>query len=152
MDVRTEDVNYVILQDNGKPLVWETDGMPVIYGGIVDAEMDLRKEDGERIITLGEYAKSIGIDWRLFIDNDDIPALEKLRIFLSDKENNIHYFEENSFADTEFSNTYISSVYDDGKTIQYGYECGGFLFTADVTDSLMAEFIMTEIMKQIYPR
>ena len=41
MDVRTEDVNYVILQDNGKPIVWDVDGMPVIYGGIEDAELDL---------------------------------------------------------------------------------------------------------------
>lgn len=151
MDVRTEDVNYVILQDNGKPIVWATDGMPVIYGGIVDAEMDLRKEDGERIITLGEYAKSIGIDWRLFIDNDDIPALEKLRIFLSDKEDRCYIFEENNIEHLEYGNTYIISVYDDGKSLLYGYDCNGFLFTANVTDNV-AEYIMAEIMKQIYPR
>ncbi len=152
MDVRTEDVNYVILQDNGKPIGWANDGMPVIYGSIEDAELDLYAEYGEHIVTLGEYAKSIGIDWRLLVDNEFVSAKDKLRIFLSDKEDRCYIFEENSFADTEFSNTYISSVYDDGKTIQYGYECGGFLFKADVTDSLMAEFIMTEIMKQIYPR
>lgn len=151
MDVRTEDVNYVILQDNGKPLVWETDGMPVIYGGIIDAEMDLREEDGEKIITLGEYAKSIGIDWRLLVDNDFVSAEDKLRIFLSDKEDRCYIFEDNSFEDIEYANTYIISVYDDGNSLLYGYECGGFLFTADVTYN-MADYIMTEIMKQIYPR
>ena len=151
MDVRTEDVNYVILQDNGKPLVWETDGMPVIYGGIEDAELDLYIEMGERIVTLGDYAKSIGIDWRLLVDNEFVSAEEKLRIFLSDKEDRCFIFEENSLADVEYANTYIISVYDDDFSLLYGYECGGFLFTADVTDNV-AEYIMTEIMKQIYPR
>jgi hypothetical protein len=151
MDVRTEDVNYVILQNNGKPIVWETDGMPVIYGGIVDAEMDLREEDGEKIITLGEYAKSIGIDYRLLVDNDYVPALEKLRIFLSDKEDRCYVFEDNNIEHLEYGNTYIISVYDDGNSLLYGYDCSGFLFTANVTDNV-AEYIMTEIMKQIYPR
>lgn len=151
MDVRTEDVNYVILQDNGKPLVWATNGMPVIYGGIEDAELDLYEECGESIVTLGEYAKKIGIDWRLFIDNDDIPALEKLRIFLSDKEDKCYVFEENNIEHLEYGNTYIISVYDDGNSLFYGYDCSGFLFTANVTDNV-AEYIMTEIMKQIYPR
>lgn len=151
MDVRTEDVNYVILQDNGKPLVWETDGMPVIYGGIVDAEMDLREEDGEKIITLGEYAKSIGIDWRLLVDNEFVSAKDKLRIFLSDKEDRCYIFEENNIEHLEYGNTYIISVYDDDNSLLYGYDCNGFLFMADVTDNV-AEYIMTEIMKQIYPR
>ena len=151
MDVRTEDVNYVILQDNGKPIVWDIDGMPVIYGGIEDAELDLNADDGDSIVTLGEYAKSIGIDWRLLVDNEFVSAEEKLRIFLSDKEDRCYMFEENSFEDIEYANTYITSVYDDGDSLLYGYECGGFLFTADVTD-YMAEYIMTEIMKQIYPR
>jgi hypothetical protein len=151
MDVRTEDVNYVILQNNGKPIVWETDGMPVIYGGIVDAEMDLREEDGEKIITLGEYAKSIGIDWRLLVDDEFVSAKDKLRIFLSDKEDRCYIFEENNIEYLEYGNTYILSVYDDGISLLYGYDCNGFLFTADVTDN-MAEYIMAEIMKQIYPR
>ena len=151
MDVRTEDVNYVILQDNGKPLVWESNGMPVIYGGIEDAEMDLREEDGEKIITLGEYAKNIGIDWRLLVDNEFVSAEEKLRIFLSDKEDRCFIFEDNSFEDLEYANTYIISVYDDGNSLLYGYDCGGFLFTAEVTYN-MADYIMTEIMRQIYPR
>ena len=78
MDVRTEDVNYVILQDNGKgQLVWETDGMPVIYGGIEDAELDLYEEMVRSIVTLGEYAKSIGIDWRLLVDNEFVSAKNK---------------------------------------------------------------------------
>lgn len=151
MDVRTEDVNYVILQDNGKPLVWETDGMPVIYGGIEDAELDLNADDGDSIVTLGEYAKNIGIDWRLLVDNEFVSAEEKLRIFLNDKEDRCYIFEENNIEHLEYENTYIISVYDDGNSLLYGYDCNGFLFTADVTDN-MAEYIMTEIMKQIYPR
>lgn len=151
MDVRTEDVNYVILQDNGKPLVWETDGMPVIYGGIVDAELDLDIESGECIVTLGEYAKSIGIDWKLLVDNEFVSAKDKLRIFLSDKEDRCYTFEDNNIEHLEYANTYIISVYDDGNSLLYGYDCSGFLFMADVTDNV-AEYIMTEIMKQIYPR
>jgi hypothetical protein len=151
MDVRTEDVNYVILQDNGKPIVWATNGMPVIYGGIEDAELDLDVESGECIVTLGEYAKSIGIDWRLLVDNEFVSAEEKLRIFLSDKEDRCFIFEDNSLEDIEYANTYIISVYDDGDSLLYGYECGGFLFTAEVTYN-MADYIMAEIMRQIYPR
>ena len=151
MDVRTEDVNYVILQDNGKPLVWETDGMPVIYGGIEDAEMDLREEDGEKIITLGEYAKSIGIDWKLLVDNDYVSALEKLRIFLSDKEDNCYAFGEDKVEFPMFNDGKILSVYDDGENLKLGYDVSGFLFQDDVTE-IIAEFLMTEIMKQIYPR
>ena len=151
MDVRTEDVNYVILQDNGKPIVWDVDGMPVIYGGIEDAELDLYDECGERIVTLGDYAKSIGIDWRLLVDDEFVSAKDKLRIFLSDKEDRCYTFEDNNLEHLEYGKTYIISVYDDGNSLLYGYDCNGFLFTDDVTD-VMAEYIMTEIMKQIYPR
>lgn len=62
---REEDVNYVIIQDTGEPVVWVENNLPVIYGGIEDAEMDL--QDGDKIVTLGEYAKSIGADWRTLI-------------------------------------------------------------------------------------
>lgn len=151
MNVRTEDVNYVILQDNGKPIGWANDGMPVIYGSIEDAELDLYAECGERIVTLGDYAKSIGIDWRLLVDNEFVSAKDKLRIFLSDKEDRCYIFEDNNLEHLEYGNTYIISVYDDGETLLYGYDCNGFLFTANVTDNV-AEYIMTEIMKQIYPR
>ena len=151
MDVRTEDVNYVILQDNGKPIGWANDGMPVIYGSIEDAELDLYEECGERIVTLGDYAKSIGIDWRLLVDNEFVSAEDKLRIFLSDKEDNCYVFEDNNLEHLEYGKTYIISVYDDGNSLLYGYDCNGFLFTAGVTDNV-AEYIMTEIMKQIYPR
>lgn len=151
MDVRTENVNYVILQDNGKPIIWAENGMPVIYGGIEDAELDLNTESGERIVTLGEYAKNIGIDWRLLVDNEFVSAKDKLRIFLSDKKDNSYIFEENSLEDIEYGNTYIISVYDDGNSLLYGCDCNGILYMADVTDNV-AEYIMTEIMKQIYPR
>lgn len=151
MDVRTEDVNYVILQDNGKPIVWATDGMPVIYGGIEDAELDLYEECGERIVTLGEYAKSIGIDYRLLVDNDYVPALEKLRIFLSDKEDRCYTFGEDKVEFPMFNNSEILSVYDDGENLKLGYDVGGYLFQDDVTE-IIAEFLMTEIMKEIYPR
>jgi hypothetical protein len=151
MDVRTEDVNYVILQDNGKPIVWETDGMPVIYGGIEDAELDLYADCGERIVTLGEYAKSIGIDWRLLVDDEFVSAEEKLRIFLSDKEDNCYAFGEDKVEFPMLNNSKILSVYDDGGNLKLGYDVGGFLFQDDVTE-IIAEFLMTEIMKEIYPR
>jgi hypothetical protein len=63
--VREEDVNYVILQDNGEPIVWTDNNLPVIYGGVEDAEMDL--QEGDKIVTLGEYAKSIGVDYKTLI-------------------------------------------------------------------------------------
>ena len=149
MDIREKDVNYVILQDNDKPIVWATNGMPVIYGGIEDAE--LHSEEGDKIVTLGEYADNIGIDWRLLVDDESISAKDRLRIFLSDKKDRCYIFEENSIEHLEYENTNIISVYDDGNSLLYGYDCNGFLFTADVTDN-MAEYIMAEIMKQIYPR
>lgn len=60
-----EDVNYVIVQDNGEPLKWSDDNKVVIYGGIEDAEEDCK--EGDKIITLGEYAKRIGVDWRTLL-------------------------------------------------------------------------------------
>ena len=56
-----EDLNYVIIQSNGEPLIF-TDGDLVIYGGLEDAMPYLLPDD--KLITLGEYAKSIGVDWR----------------------------------------------------------------------------------------
>lgn len=151
MDVRTEDVNYVILQDNGKPIIWAENGMPVIYGGVEDAELDLNIESGERIVTLGEYAKSIGIDWRLLVDDEFVSAKDKLRIFLSDKEDNCYAFGEDKVEFPMFNNSKILSVYDDGENLKLGYDVGGYLFQDDVTE-IIAEFLMTEIMKEIYPR
>lgn len=63
--IKEEDVNYVIVQDNGEPLRWTDDKKVVIYGGIEDAELDL--QEGDKIVTLGEYAKSIGVDWRTLL-------------------------------------------------------------------------------------
>ena len=65
--VREEDVNYVILQDNGEPVVWSDNNLPVSYGGVEDAEMDL--QEGDTIVTLGEYAKSIGVEWESLVTN-----------------------------------------------------------------------------------
>lgn len=62
---KEEDVNYVIIQDNGEPVVWSDNNLPVIYGGVEDAEMDL--QEGDKIVTLGEYAKSIGVDYKSLI-------------------------------------------------------------------------------------
>lgn len=150
MDVRTEDVNYVILQDNGKPLVWATNGMPVIYGGIEDAELDLYEDCGESIITLGEYAKSIGIDWRLLVDDEFVSAKDKLRIFLDGREDKCYVFETEFEYPQDIKGKILCVDNADGK-LRIGFDIGGFLFTDDVTDN-MAEYIMTEIMKQIYPR
>ena len=58
-------MNYVILQDNGEPVVWSDNHLPVIYGSVGDAEMDL--QEGDKIVTLGEYAKSIGVDYKTLI-------------------------------------------------------------------------------------
>lgn len=63
--MKEEDVNYVIVQDNGEPLRWTDDNKVVIYGGIEDAEIDFQK--GDTIVTLGEYAKSIGVDWKTLL-------------------------------------------------------------------------------------
>lgn len=150
MDVRTEDVNYVILQDNNKPLVWAENGMPVIYGGIEDAELDLNIESGECIVTLGEYAKNIGIDWRLLVDNEFVSAKDKLRIFLDGREDKCYVFETEFEYPQDIKGKILCVDNADGK-LRIGFDIGGFLFTDDVTDN-MAEYIMTEIMKQIYPR
>ena len=64
-DIKEEDVNYIILQDNGEPVIWSDNHLPVIYGGVGDAEIDLR--EGDKIVTLGEYAKSIGVDYKTLI-------------------------------------------------------------------------------------
>lgn len=63
--MKEEDVNYVIIQDNGEPLRWTDDKKVVIYGGIEDAETDTI--EGDTIVTLGEYAQSIGIDWKTLL-------------------------------------------------------------------------------------
>ena len=60
-----EDVNYVVIQNNGEPLKWSDDNKVVIYGGVEDAENDVI--EGDKIVTLGEYAKSIGVDWRTLL-------------------------------------------------------------------------------------
>ena len=60
-----EDVNYVVIQDNGEPLKWSEDNKVVIYGGIEDAKEDCY--EGDKVVTLGEYAKTIGVDWRTLL-------------------------------------------------------------------------------------
>ena len=60
-----EDVNYVVFQDNGEPLKWSEDNKVVIYGGIEDAKEDCY--EGDKVVTLGEYAKTIGVDWRTLL-------------------------------------------------------------------------------------
>lgn len=150
MDVRTEDVNYVILQDNNKPIIWAENGMPVIYGGVEDAELDLNIESGERIVTLGDYAKSIGIDWRLLVDDEFVSAKDKLCIFLDGREDKCYVFETEFEYPQDIKGKILCVDNADGK-LRIGFDIGGFLFTDDVTDN-MAEYIMTEIMKQIYPR
>lgn len=52
------DSNFVILQDNGEPLIFD-DGSLVIYGGMEDAEGDMK--EGDSIITLEEYLNLIHI-------------------------------------------------------------------------------------------
>lgn len=57
------DSNFVILQDNGEPLIFD-DGMLVIYGGFEDAEMDAR--EGDSIITLESYLNLINMDSSIY--------------------------------------------------------------------------------------
>ena len=64
---KAEDVNYIIMQDNGEPLKWDDNGLPVIYGGLEDAE--IHWQEGDTIMTLGKYAKNIGVDWRNLISD-----------------------------------------------------------------------------------
>ena len=63
--IKEEDVNYVILQDNGEPVVWSDNNLPVIYGGVGDAEMDL--QEGDKIVNLGEYEKRIDENYKSLI-------------------------------------------------------------------------------------
>lgn len=60
-ELRDEDLNYVVIQSNGEPLRF-TDGDLVIYGGLEDVNCDILPDD--KILTLGEYAKSIGVNWK----------------------------------------------------------------------------------------
>ena len=60
-----EHYNWVIVQDNGEPLRFN-DGELVIYGGVEDYQEDLI--EGDKVMTIAEYAKTIGVDWRTLID------------------------------------------------------------------------------------
>ena len=60
-----EHYNWVIVQDNGEPLRFTT-GELVIYGGVEDYQEDLI--EGEKAMTIAEYARTIGVDWRTLID------------------------------------------------------------------------------------
>ena len=55
------------MQDNGEVVKWDDNGLPVIYGGLVDAESDW--QEGDTILTLGKYAKNIGVDWKDLISD-----------------------------------------------------------------------------------
>lgn len=59
-----ENYNWVIIQDNGEPLRFDS-GELVIYGGVEDYEPNLI--EGDTAMTLGEYAKLIGVNWRTLI-------------------------------------------------------------------------------------
>jgi hypothetical protein len=59
-----EHYNWVIIQDNGEPLRFTT-GELVIYGSAECYESGM--VDGDHILTLGEYAESLGVHWRTLI-------------------------------------------------------------------------------------
>lgn len=59
-----EHCNWVIVQDNGEPLRFE-DGSLVIYGGVADYECHLI--EGDVAMTIAEYGKSLGVDWRTLV-------------------------------------------------------------------------------------
>lgn len=56
--------NWVIVQDNGEPLRFDS-GELVIYGGVEDYESDMA--EGDTAMTLGQYAESLGVNWRTLI-------------------------------------------------------------------------------------
>jgi hypothetical protein len=60
-----EHCNWVIVQDDGKPLRF-ADGGLVVYGGVQDYENDM--EEGDTAMTIAEYAESLGVDWRTLIE------------------------------------------------------------------------------------
>lgn len=59
-----EKYNWVIVQDNGEPLRFES-GELVIYGGVEDYEIHLI--EGDKAMTLAEYAERLGVNWRTLI-------------------------------------------------------------------------------------
>ena len=59
-----QNCNWVIVQDNGDPLRFPS-GEIVVYGGVEDYENDMI--EGDVAMTLGQYAESLGVNWRTLI-------------------------------------------------------------------------------------
>lgn len=59
-----ENYNWVIVQENGEPLRFDS-GELVIYGGVADYEIHLI--EGDKAMTVGEYAELLGVNWRTLI-------------------------------------------------------------------------------------
>lgn len=59
-----ENYNWVIIQDNGEPLRFDS-GELVIYGGVEDYEIHLI--EGDTAMTIAEYAELLGVNWRTLI-------------------------------------------------------------------------------------
>ena len=59
-----ENYNWVIIQDNGEPLRFDS-GELVIYGGAEDYEIHLI--EGDTAMTIAEYAELLGVNWRTLI-------------------------------------------------------------------------------------
>jgi hypothetical protein len=60
-----ENHNWVIVQDNGEPLRFDT-GELVIYGGVEDYELHLL--EGDKAMTIAEYADLLGVNWRTLVE------------------------------------------------------------------------------------
>lgn len=59
-----ENHNWVIVQENGEPLRFNS-GEFVIYGGVEDYEIHLI--EGDTAMTIAEYADLLGVNWRTLI-------------------------------------------------------------------------------------
>lgn len=60
-----EHCNWVLVQDNGEPLRFES-GELVVYGGVQDYESDMI--EGDTAMTIAEYAISLGVNWRTLVE------------------------------------------------------------------------------------
>lgn len=59
-----ENYNWVIIQDNGEPLRFDS-GELVIYGGVEDYEIHMI--EGDTAMTIAKYANLLGVNWRTLI-------------------------------------------------------------------------------------
>jgi hypothetical protein len=60
-----EHCNWVIIQDCGEPLRFQS-GELVVYGGVADYECHMI--EGDIAMTIAEYANTLGVNWRTLVE------------------------------------------------------------------------------------